>query len=63
MLYPKWNYCFWFSTNTDIQKVFFLRNTDIHRFIELFWDTTYFSTKSANGISNIYDNKAYTSVM
>lgn len=64
MLYPKWHFCFWFSTNTEMQtEMLILRNTDIHRFIELFWDTTDLSTKSANGISKIYDDKPYTSVM
>lgn len=47
----------------EIQTVLILKNTDIHRFIELLWDITDLSTKSANGISKIYDNKAHTSVM
>lgn len=43
----------------EIQPVLILRNTDIHRFIELLWDTTKLSTNSANGVSKIYEDRVY----
>lgn len=43
----------------EIQPALILRNTDIHRFIELLWDTTKLSTNSVNGVSKIYEDRVY----